>query len=330
MGIAALALLASMGQGSEPLEPPALALDPPNPTFGTIVCGWGTDPSVSVRLTNTAAHAVRVTRVLVGCGCLDPEIDLPLTIDPRGWADMRLKLRLAQMKVGTNSYEISAWDESTLVAKASATYHYDPPILAEPRELLLNLSSPGAVAKHAARLHIRHPLRQTLRPKGDAEDVALSLQPGESPDIVYLVAAAQPTTRPAGRSRHQVAIYRGDEPEPALVIPLLYRVEPPVELRPPVLLIGAVAPGQMVRREVRVVLREGFAIREARCSSPAIRATWAPAGDATVLAIEVLPPESGLLDQTVTLVLDGPQAVEHTLRVMGEAADLAILQREPE
>jgi hypothetical protein len=317
LALAAIGLLAGAVEGAAPDELP-LALDPPKPHFGRITTGWGTDPPMPVRLANRAGRPVRVTRIVAGCGCLVADIDLPVTIEPGHDAELRLTLRLPRMKVGTQTYEISAWDGSTLLAKSSASYEYDPPLVADPPELILNVDSAGADAQQAVRLRIRHPMTQPLRAECDAADVALSVRPGDGPDIAYVVATARPTTRPAGRSRHQVSVFGSGESGPALVMPLLYRVVSPVELRPPTLLLGPVAPGQAITRQVKVILREGFAIHEARCSSPAFRASWASAGGVTTLDVVVTPLGDSIIDGTITLVLDGPQVAELALRVIGE------------
>jgi hypothetical protein len=315
-----VALLAVAGLA----DPPPLAFSPASLSFGRVTSIHGQNPVLSVSATNRSKSKVHVSSVSTGCGCISASFPAPTDIEPGRSLTVPVTLRLQDMRLGAQSYELVLWESpEERLGQTTVQYEFDPPVVADKRRLFLNVAQPGASAKDDLTLKVRREGQPRLRALPSTSDVDVVLEPTDAPDSWKLAVTARPTSQPSadGLRSAEVSVLLGDEQEPALLVPVQLRVAEPVSVQPDVILLGPLAPGVEQVRRVGLSLSDGYVLREVRTSTPALTVTPGQDGHERFVEVRVLPTEAGngTFEESATLVFDGPSRAEKLLTVIGES-----------
>jgi hypothetical protein len=301
---------------------PPVVFTPAALSFGRLTTFHGPDPVVSVSATNRSKAIVHVAAVSTGCGCVSANLAAPADLKPGESVNIPVTLRLQDMRVGSQSYELVVWaGPDQRLGQTTVAYEFDPPIVPDKRRLYLNVAQPGASAKDDLTLKVRREGQPRLRARASTSDVDVLLEPTDAPDSWRLAVTARPTSQPSadGLRSAEVSVLLGDEQAPALLVPVQLRVAEPVSVQPDVILLGPLAPGVEQVRRVGLSLSDGYVLREVRTSTPALTVTPGQDGQDRFLEVRVLPGESGngTFEESATLVFGGPSTAERTLTIIG-------------
>jgi hypothetical protein len=294
---------------------PALVFQPTAPSFGRITRDTGSDPQIVITVRNATASAYTITSVAAGCGCMSADVEVPTRLEAGGVLSIPVRLRFAELAVGRSVYYLSLLSGPSILGQVEVTYEYDPPVVAQVRDLHLAIADPAGQRTVETIITARHGQR-TLRANAGSKLLGLRLDAIAHEPARYSLVAGLVEDHPVGEREYAISISSGGSDAPDLIIPLHVSVAPPVTLRPQMILLGSVVRDADIVRQITAAPIAGYRLASVATSSDALRVRQL---DTDLLELRINPNAfEDSVNESVTLVFDGRAPWTARIPVVGQ------------